>query len=344
MYKTVNKNILLLLFAVLAALNTAWADDLTIPHHPHREKALLKAAGSDMTIKRTTHFLIAHDVDDSLIIELISRLEHTYHAVYRFCKACGIQTRRPKHRLEVIVFNDQIDYRRYSYGLDFPAEGTYGMYYEPTNRSAFFNVNNGTQMKMLHAGIITGQERIEKLMESVKNIKNNKAPVEIIFNNGRRIGMSKKQAKKEIAAAQRTLKHLEKKYKAYAEHINQTVIQHETAHQVLFNAGIHVRGAANPIWVVEGLACLFETPPGNTGAGFATINHQRLKDFRSAIAGLTEKKTIKSEDLVEAVKTGRITPLTELIRNPHIFHQPGRNSAVQYATAWALIHYLHRVK
>ncbi|UCD30056.1 MAG: DUF1570 domain-containing protein [Planctomycetota bacterium] len=344
MYRIINKNKAALLLAILTGLNLAWADSDDIPINQAQENALLRATGPEFEIKRTPHFLIAFDTERSLVNDLVSRLEYTYHAVYRFCKACKINARQPNHRLEVIFFNNREKYDRYSAGLAFASAGTYGMYYEPTNRSAFFNAINGPQMTTLYAGIITYQDRLNMLLKYLKNIKNNHTPMEIEFNNGRCVLMTKKQVEKEIASAQQSLKTLDKKRKVYSEHINQTVIQHETAHQVLFNAGIHIRGAENPIWLVEGLACLFETPPSATGTGFAVINQQRLKDFRSAVAGSSSKHSLKSNDFLEALRHSRITPLQDLITNPHLLNREGQSGATQYALAWALTHYLHRVK
>jgi hypothetical protein len=128
----------------------------------------------------------------------------------------------------------------------------------------------------------------------------------------------------------------------YSDHINQTVIQHEVAHQVLFNAGVHVREADNPKWLVEGLACLFETPPGATGTGASVVNQSRLRDFRSAVAGEREKRRLTARDLRNAIVAGRIAAVGDLVSDDRLFHQRGEAGATHYATVWALVHYLQR--
>ncbi len=77
--------------------------------------------------------------------------------------------------------------------------------------------------------------------------------------------------------------------KVYQEEQNRSVVQHEAAHQLLYNFRVHNLESswANPQWLVEGLATLFEVPPGKHGAGAGVINQRRLGDIREPIAGFT---------------------------------------------------------
>jgi len=340
-----NKLILWLILAVFASSSgTLLAAGNEIPVDSGQENQLLQTVGAEFQIKRTPHFLIVYNTEKKLVIELISRLEHTYHAVYRFCKACGIEGKQPSRRLEVLFFNEPSEYINYTTNFAFPAAGTYGLYFEPTNRSAFFNVLNEPQMILLHIGITTAQENLDQLKKTLKEIRNNQTPVEIRFRNGRTVRLTKTEIKKKIESTESELQILDGRRKAYSDHINQTVMQHETAHQVLFNAGIHVRGSTNPRWLVEGLACLFETPPSSRGAGFATINQMRLKDFRTAVAGESSKQRLTADDYFTAVEKGRIPSLHDLITKPRLLESRGQSGTTAYALAWALTHYLHRNK
>ncbi|MEK7756056.1 MAG: DUF1570 domain-containing protein, partial [Planctomycetota bacterium] len=65
---------------------------------------------------------------------------------------------------------------------------------------------------------------------------------------------------------------------AIVKTFNRLVIQHEAAHQVLFNTGVLSRDADNPDWLVEGLACQFEVSSRDA------VNQMRLADFREALA------------------------------------------------------------
>jgi hypothetical protein len=59
-------------------------------------------------------------------------------------------------------------------------------------------------------------------------------------------------------------------------------LQHEAAHQILFNCGLHVRGGQNPTWLAEGLATQFEVPQSRTKHGGVRVNQVRYADFRDA--------------------------------------------------------------
>jgi len=313
-----------------------------------REAALLRAAGDGFQIKRTPHFIIAYDTDRDLVDELTGRLEQTYHAVHHFCEMNGIEARGLDRRLEVVFFNHRASYDRYSAGIGFRSAGTYGLYFEPTNRSAFYNAINDPELVQLHAEIVGARSSLDDLSRAVNDIKGSRTQVEIEFADGRRISGPKAEVKrvvaKEIESARDKLHALDARRKACCARINQTVIQHETAHQVLFNAGVHVRGAMNPRWLVEGLACLFETPPGGLGTGMAAINQARLKDIRSTVSSRRNKRRLTSEDFVQAVSDGRLTPPPRLVADPGLFDERGDRGAIHYAAAWAMTHYLQRTK
>ncbi len=72
------------------------------------------------------------------------------------------------------------------------------------------------------------------------------------------------------------------------EQDNIETIIHEATHQTAYNVGVHARFAKQPLWVVEGLAMMFEAP----GVWSATslhdqadrINKYRLGEFRKGAA------------------------------------------------------------
>src|SRR5262249_48914547 len=103
---------------------------------------------------------------------------------------------------------------------------------------------------------------------------------------------------------------------------NKSVVQHEDAHQLLYNFNLHSRKGRNPPWFVEGLATLFEPPPTEgAGAGFNIINQDRLSTLRDI-----DKKGGKFE-------------LEELIKTPTLIEgDAGKN----YAEAWSLVYYISK--
>lgn len=333
----------LALIALAVALAAPIPASAGMPIDEAQEQALLSQAGKGFKIKRTAHFLIAYDTRRSVVNEFTSRLEFVYSSVYRFCDRYEFEAFRPKCRLEVLFFNEPPAYYRYIAAVwSFSAGGTYGVYSELENRSAFFNVINEPALIQLHADILASRKNLDQLTQAMKNIQGSQTPVEVLFPDGRRVVLSKRQVKKKIKESQRELKSLDRRRKNFSARINRMVIQHEIAHQVLFNTGAHIRGARNPRWLVEGLACLFETPPGRTGAGIGTVNKTRLEDFRSAIRGKTNKRKLTSADFRSAVASGSIVSPRELISNQELLGARGQNGATNYAVAWALTHYVQR--
>jgi len=333
--------------AVISVLSVALAGpasrpaELPLPVDARQESELLREAGPGFQIKRTPHFLVAFNTPRAVVDELAARLEETHHSVYRFVDTVGIDARRPARRLEVLFFNEREEYEQYAAKLRFPAGGTYGVYHEATNRSAFFNVHNEPQLQALHAQILDARENLQELNRLLSSMKGN-GPLILTYADGRRETLTRTQAKKRLEDAQRELKTLDGKRVNYSGRINRTVIQHEAAHQVLFNAGVHVRGGANPKWIVEGLACLFETPPSEAGTGIAAINQYRLKDFRSAVAEESGKRVLRAEDFLAAIKAGRFVSPERLVSDPRVFFERGQHGATVYAMTWSLTHYLLR--
>jgi hypothetical protein len=104
---------------------------------------------------------------------------------------------------------------------------------------------------------------------------------------------------------------------------NAATIIHEATHQTAYNVGVHRRFAEQPVWLVEGLAMMFESP-GVWGARAGTTRAQRqnlgrLQDFRAGLEG-------RSGDT-----------LLQLITSDQMFRTDGLRA---YAEAWALSFFL----
>ena len=71
-------------------------------------------------------------------------------------------------------------------------------------------------------------------------------------------------------------------WRSFQGSLKDTMI-HEGTHQVAFNTGLHSRIGANPRWLVEGLATVFEAPgirnSGGAGPARTRINHERFLSF-----------------------------------------------------------------
>lgn len=105
---------------------------------------------------------------------------------------------------------------------------------------------------------------------------------------------------------------------------NAATIIHEATHQTAFNTGIHSRFAEQPRWVVEGLGTMFEAPGVWDSARHRQrsdrINHGRLTDFRSYVAGGRPGGSLKS--FIASDRPFAINPIAA------------------YAEAWALCYWL----
>lgn len=339
------QGLLLLVLAICAGAGPATRPAETeIPVNPLQEAQLRAAAGPKFQIKRTSHFMVAYDSTPDIVNDFTARIEHTYAAIYRFCDLNGIEAHRPTQRLEAIFFNDRETYDRYGKMIGFPSEGTFGVYHQGTNRSAFFNVLNNPSLLELQASIAESRQSLNRLSRALSRIRDRTARVQVELRGGRVLTLTRNEAAREIDKARRELRSLEIRRTNYFDLINRTVVQHEVAHQVLFNAGVHVRGGGNPKWLVEGMACLFEPLPDALGSGINTINQLRLRDFRRSISKERQGGRLTGADLLEAIESDRVIDPAELVSTPELFNEREDRGTTVYATTWALAHYLHRTR
>jgi hypothetical protein len=96
------------------------------------------------------------------------------------------------------------------------------------------------------------------------------------------------------------------------------------------------------MWVAEGLATQFETPPNSRGTGIGTTNQLRLRDFRMIVGNGWDRRRLTGEDLVAAIEAGHLFPLAKLVSEPRLFRKRGDAGTRVYASTWALMHYLQR--
>jgi len=106
--------------------------------------------------------------------------------------------------------------------------------------------------------------------------------------------------------------------------VNAETIIHEATHQTAFNTGIHSRLTAQPKWVAEGLATMFEAPGVWNSSRHRQladrINRYQLEQFRRYVA--TRRKRASLERIISSDRMFQFDP------------------AAAYAEAWALSFYL----
>jgi Protein of unknown function (DUF1570) len=106
----------------------------------------------------------------------------------------------------------------------------------------------------------------------------------------------------------------------------EATIVHEAVHQIAFNTGIHERLAENPLWLVEGLATMFEQP----AVYDSRVNHSNLES-RMLVRKVQEIQPILREP---GALESRIRSMIEA---DDIFQ---KEPLPAYAVAWALTFYL----
>jgi len=282
------------------------------------ERSLQRFGGRDCRIRRTDHFVIAYDTADEALRALVWRLEVTYDSVLRFCKINELPARVPDTRLGVVFFERYEDYAAYAAMAGFSHHGSAGFFNQQNNVAAFVNVAHLPELAPLDQNIADSRDRLQQLRD--------------------------RQAKgRELLEERRNLTRLTGLRDRLIERTNQMVVQHEVAHHVFFNIGVHVFGGQNPGWLVEGLACLFETPPSVSGGGAGTTNQFRLRDFRAVLGNGQPAGRITADALPHTYDTGRFVHLSELIGDEGLFTRRNDPSLpFYYSQAWSLVYYLQQ--
>lgn len=279
--------------------------------------------GPDFRIRATEHFAIAYDSPYEALRPLVGRLEGVHDGVRLFCTAMGLDVAMPQSRLPVIFYNDQGDFKRYEVEHGFVAGSTAGFYSPTTNLAAFSNTLTRDEFRQI-------QERMDLLQRQFQSSKKRAGA-----------GVSASSRRRQLQS-QLTMLHAQRG--AIVDRYNRLVIQHEAAHQLFFNIGVHVRGAVNPVWLVEGLACQFEVPQPRIRDGVWRVNHLRLADLRDAFGVGPSDLKLTATQYDQAIESGRVVSLRDFFVEPASFNAAGEDAAFRYAQAWSLVFFLQKTQ
>jgi hypothetical protein len=294
------------------------AEERDRPDDPAAESALRAAAGKPgFRIHRTRHFLICYNTDATVLRDFVARVEATRRSAYRFLELHDVPHRDPAKRLEILFFDEPQGFLDYAERIGAQVVGAAGFYQPASNRAAFYNASNAVRLDPVNRKLDELQVALDAIPRSRRTRRS------AVLKQMQRLRVTRDQT---------------------VETINRVVVQHEVAHQVFFNAGLHHRRADNPAWLVEGLACLFETPPSAQGAGIGAINQYRLIGFRTALTGTEDWKPARAEDFRPACGAGRMVPLRRLIGDGQLFTTTSAHAENRYAQAWGLVQFLQRRK
>ena len=104
----------------------------------------------------------------------------------------------------------------------------------------------------------------------------------------------------------------------------QLTICHEATHQLAFNMGLHQRRASTPLWLIEGLATMFESPM------LSGLQAREGKSLWPASRKHTWQTLAKRPESIQRIVSG-------LIQNDKIFESDFQSA---YTVAWAMTTYL----
>ncbi len=290
-----------------------------------RKERLLSVAGKEFKIHQTEHFLIAYDTSFEALADLKGRLETTYDSIWRYIEALELPATAPDQPLEIIFYNDFDDYADLCQTKRMNPNVALGFFDHGTNRSFFSNVLTRPELSQV-------VQRIEQLTEDMKKAR----------SASRTQGGSRTHAAQLRKARVREMTALKSHRDKVVDLFNRMILRHESTHQLLFNAGVHKLGVQNPDWLVEGLATQFEIPQVWADLGFRNTNHARLADLRSALGVSKDAKTISQLQHQQAIGTGKVLPLQELVTKWDILRSGHTHSSLHYAQSWALVFYLNR--
>ena len=289
------------IFRSVAILATAVATCAPAEVHPEKTEIarLLALGGVGFSIHRADHFLIASDGNEGVVNPLADRLEAAYQAVVRFCDDLKISIHPPPKPLPVLLFNRHSDFERYASTVGFTGPAAPGCYHPRNNTAAFCNLHDLPKLRDI-------SQRIEQA-----------------------------EAQRDSSTPRERITEWRSQRDKLVETFNRLVIQHEAAHQLLFNIGVLSSDSEFPDWLVEGLACQFEVSLDGT-------NQMRLADFRKAYAATQNADTAPALGDTALPSNKQFLSLIELIADDEFNVADESKRAVRYAQAWALVDYLRR--
>lgn len=295
-----------------------------IPRDRPTEARMLAAAGPGFVLHRTDHFLVCNDCDEEVVRAFIWRIEATYDNIFDFCRRLGIPATHPDRFLEVIFFDSYRGFCNFARGQGSECTNLTGFFYTKSNQAVFYNIADDPGLADLRNRITELERRIDP-----RELKGGSRP----RNDHQRLRADRVE-----------LIRLQSQRDAEVERLNRLTVQHEVAHQVLYNAGVHTMGARNPGWLVEGLACLFEADQDHESDTARSINSLRLRDLKHALGvGPSSRRQSTDELLVDAFRQRRLLPLVELVQDAELFTRRDQpHLANYYAQAWSLVHFLHQ--
>jgi hypothetical protein len=276
-------------------------------------KTLQKVLGGKAWVHETKHFALVSTADRVYTRERGKLLERARSGFYNFYAKKGFTLHGHPKRLEAVVFRSQPDFQAYV-KKNYPGlEQAGGLYAGDTNRLYLFDYRRSPELK----------EAQRKQQEYKRNIEDARAKRKLAER--RKEHQYARELSTWILKSKRALRAWERANARWLELAGDTTAIHEAVHQLCYNSGLLEFSLLNPVWLVEGLAMLFEDPNVWKGRYSKERNAGRILSLSYA---LEEKRSIPLRTIVSQTGTFFTLPDPELA----------------YATAWALTHMFVRGK
>jgi hypothetical protein len=311
--------LLLIHSAVCAALATTLrVEELGLPADESRDAALLAQLGPQYRRRLAPHFALISSAAAHSTRDLAAAVEETFRGVRRFAEELGLPVQEPASKMSVVLLRDWAAYESRAQQAGVSADqSTPGFFDEQSNRCLVFDYSQSDLVRRKRREIWTAHLTAAVLKSHFvcRWMARPGCLIQTLATTGPVEGVQEQGA---CAAEQgRRAQELDTELTRLQRLINQTVVRHEIAHQVLYNLGIQESGDSRR-WLKEGLAMQFE----NLG----TINEFRRADFLAVDWANHPRR------------------LRDLVADPPMLAPGAEDLAENYAAAWAMVYYLSRQK
>lgn len=252
---------------------------------------LKKELGSSFSIATSRHYIVCAP-DEKRARSYVNLFEDVYRSFHLYFSVRGFSISDPECPLVAIVFPNQAAFNKYAATDKVRiSKGLKGYYHPSSNRIALYE-EQAAVSGVSPDGIMNPWTEISQqhLVQSNPFLQ----PVQ------------------------------EMEWAGSIDGDLQDTMVHEATHQIAFNVGLHARLGANPRWVVEGLATVFEAP-GIRGGHSSSNLKSRLNPERQAWFVNFAKNRRKSRTLAQFLAEDRAFDTQTLDA---------------YSEAWALSFYL----
>lgn len=257
-------------------------------------RSLIRELGSHYSADYSVFFAVISDASTEKSSRIKSLADSVHLQIVEFARKLDLKMTPPDRKATVVFFSKWQDYARHGREAGFAVD---------ENAPGFFDHQSGVCFVFDYANsslMLRKRAEISAALAELKANSENKQPN----------SLSPEDVRKRFDAVRRMQVQLDE----HERLINQTVIRHELAHQVLSRLGIQTGRMKDRRWICEGLAMQFEI--------LDPINGSRLADFRAIDWG---------DDRLS---------IHNLVSDSKLLGPGATNAPAGYAAAWGLVYYL----